>query len=442
MSSKRKLIILISVLVAITLLILLVIFVLKNNQSKEENKNQKTANTDIGASLEIFNLNSEINNESDFFTVQSCINQYFQEQNNSNSEAVFNMLNNEYKEQNEINNSNVLQKIYNLQNGFEKFFANEIYYREIGYGTVYQYFVYGELLGENYETIKDIYVIANLDFGHMSFEILFDEKVELSKEEFSEIINNLKSNNGQTFYYVDQDKSEIPINDYNNFIAETEYSVLDGYVNYYNTMAVYYPDIAYNLLDEEYRSKKFENIDEFKQYVSENEGQLLTSAVSEFNISEKDGYTQYIISDTNNNYYIFKVYGIMDYKVLTDFYTVDIEEFSNSYDERNTQEEVAINIQKIVSALNNKDYKYVYSKLSDGFKQNYYPTLEDFINYISQMSFRNRELYFNDFYNEGDTNIYNITLQGTTASSGDPINMQIIMQLEENRDFVMSFNIK
>lgn len=51
-------------------------------------------------------------------------------------------------------------------------------------------------------------------------------------------------------------------------------------------------------------------------------------------------------------------------------------------------------------------------------------------------------LTFNEFFNEGSTYVYNINLKGTTASNNREVNMQIIMQLKENRDFVMSFSIK
>ena len=106
------------------------------------------------------------------------------------------------------------------------------------------------------------------------------------------------------------------------------------------------------------------------------------------------------------------------------------------------QERVAINIQKVVAALNNKDYRYVYSKLAEEFRANKYPTLESFESYISTKIYGNPQVKFGEFKNEGEIYIYDITLGESRASAGDPVNMQIIMKLTENRDFVMSFNIK
>ena len=439
MKNKKSLIILIAILVLLIIVILIILNIL--NKNKEEEENIIMENPQLTTNLDI----NKLNNENEFFTVEQCINDYFMVANSKNSNQVYKLLNENYIKENSIDNTNVLAKTYQLKNGFEKFLAKDIHYREISYDREYQYYIFGDLLGEDYKSIQSIYIIANLDFENMTFNISFDKDIEISKEDYLSKIEDLKSGNTNEFIYVsDQDVTEIAVNEYNTFseyISNDPYA-LQKYLDNYCTMAVYYPDTAYNLLDEEYRNKKFENIDEFKQYIDKNKSQLLSSTVSQYNISEKDGYTQYVIVDTNNNYYIFKVYGILDYKVLTDFYTIDLEEISNSYDERNTQEKVAINIQKIVSALNNKDYKYVYSKLDDEFKQNNYPSIEDFESYISEKFLGNRDIEFNNFYNEGSTYIYNITLNGKRASDGDPINMQIIMQLKDNRDFVMSFNIE
>lgn len=438
MRKKKNLIIIILILFILIIITFIVISKLKNKQEEEENlEKEKPVLTTI---MDIMKLE----NEGEFFTVEECINDYFDEASLGNSDAVYNLLNNKYMQQNDINTSNVMQKIYKSENGFEQFFAKDIYYQEISYGEEYKYYVYGELLGENYNTITTVYIILNLDYQNRSFNVSFSENIEMTYEEYLNVINDLKCGNTNKYIYVeDQATTSIELNDYNEFeeyVSDDPYA-LDRYLENYAIMAVYYPDIAYNLLDEEYRNKRFGNIESYKQYVSDNQNQLLNSTIKEYNISEKEGYTQYVIVDTNGNYYIFKVTDIMKYTLLADFYTIDVEEIANNYDNSNAQEKVAINIQKVISALNNKDYKYVYSKLSEGFRANKYPTQEVFANYISGKVYGNPQISFGEFHNEGETYIYNITLGSARASAGEPVNMQIIMRLKDNRDFEMSFNI-
>lgn len=439
MKNKKNLIILIVILCIIIVVVSVILIKLKRDEEKEEISIDQ--NPELTTTLDIM----ELENENEFFTVEECINKYFEILAENNNNGVYCLLNDNYIEKNGITNTNVLQKVYQLENGFEKFFIKDIYYREISYDVEYQYYIYGELLGENYSTITTIYMIANLDYENKSFNITFDETIETDEQGYLNIVENLISTNTTEFISVDsQETKNIELNDYNNFeeYESDDPYALQKYLDNYNTMAVYYPELGYNLLDENYRSEKFVDIEDYKQYVSRNQNQLLNSTVSEYNISEKDGYTQYIIVDTNGNYYIFKVTNIIEYSVLTDFYTIDLEEITTNYDNSNVQERVAINIQKIIAALNNKDYNYVYSKLDEEFKQNNYPSIEDFESYISEKFLGNRDIEFNNFYNEGSTYIYNITLNGKRASDGDPINMQIIMQLKDNRDFVMSFNIE
>ena len=79
---------------------------------------------------------------------------------------------------------------------------------------------------------------------------------------------------------------------------------------------------AYNLLDEEYRAKKFQNITNYKNYV--NSLTYSKYELDSFYIEEKDGYKIFGVYDTNGNMFIFKTRGVMQYTVYLDDYTVEI----------------------------------------------------------------------------------------------------------------------
>ena len=439
MKNKKTLIILISVIIVTILVLLIVLKIVKNKKSEEEYI--KSENPELTTTLDIF----ELDNEKEFFTVENCINKYFRYLDDSNSKGVYNTLNGEYISKMGITEANAIQNTYQLSDGFERFYAKDMYYREISFDQEYQYFVYGDLLGKDYSSIKNIYIVINIDIKNNSFNITIPTNVEIDKQEYLNIMEELKKGNTNEYIFVkDQATSSIELNEYNeiDYYITTDPYALDRYLDNYGIMAAYYPEIAYELLDEEYRNKRFGSLEEYKKYVTDNEYRLTSATLSQYNISEKDGYYQYVLIDTNGNYYIFKVTGIMQYTLIGDFYTLGLEEIDSKYDESSTQDKVAINIQKVIAALSSKDYKYVYSKLADEFKANNYPTLESFETYISGKVYGNRKIEYKDFSNEGNVNICDISLVGSRASDGDPINMQIIMQLKDNRDFVMSFSIK
>lgn len=437
MDSKKKIVIFISILVFIILIILVIL--LEKSKKAEKIKEIEAQNPELTVDLNV----KKLDDEKEFFNIQNCINEFFIAINNEENDKIMNILSKEYINKNTINSVNDITDIYKLEGNFEKFLAEKIYYRQLDAGNIYQYFVFGKLIKNN--NINRIYLIANLDYENNTFNISLPENTNISEQEYIKIIDDLVKDNTSEFVSVDNldNTSSININNNNTFSISNIQSkdVLRYYLENYAFNAVYDTEKSYELLDEEYRSKRFENYDEYKTYIDRISWRLLNSTVEQYNIIEKEDYKEYIIIDVNNFYYNFRVKEVADYNVLLDFYTIDLEQITSQYDDANTQQKVAINIQKIVSAIMSYDYRYVYNKLNDTYKSNNYKTFEEFERYMSSNFTGNYNIQFDDFYNEGETYIYNIKFIGSTVSNMGTINMQIIMQLKDDRDFVMSFNI-
>ena len=81
-------------------------------------------------------------------------------------------------------------------------------------------------------------------------------------------------------------------------------------------------EFAYNLLDEEYKNKKFGSYESFQNYVNS----LPESGYNLLKYYKKDkkGYTIFGVYDKNDNLFIFKTKGVMQYSVYLDDYTVEI----------------------------------------------------------------------------------------------------------------------
>ena len=101
----------------------------------------------------------------------------------------------------------------------------------------------------------------------------------------------------------DEQMAKIYLNDYiNNMYFDIEY--------------------AYNLLDEEYRTTRFGDISNYINYV--NTLTYSSYKVKKYHIDTEGKYKIFWIYDQNNNLFVFKTEGVMQYKVYLDNYTVEI----------------------------------------------------------------------------------------------------------------------
>lgn len=215
---------------------------------------------------------------------------------------------------------------------------------------------------------------------------------------------------------------------------------IEEYFYNYTANAVSNTELAYNMLDTEYREKRFGSIETYKQYVEKNRNRIEDALVMSYGVKNKDGYVQYTLVDSYNNTYIINA-NIDGYSVIADIYTVDIDTITERYDEGSNKQKVIINIQKIISALNCRDYEYVYGKLKEEFKQTNYPTIQQFETAMNSIIYGSFTVEFNDYTEDEGHYIYEISIVGDTVASTN-LNMQIVMELKDQRDFEISFKIK
>lgn len=115
------------------------------------------------------------------------------------------------------------------------------------------------------------------------------------------------------FFKKSENTASIVKNNYNTF--ESSYVTND--MQAYNYLSAYYNllywdiDKAYELLD---NSSDYNNKDDFKNYISTLN--ISSSVIKKFRYYEKGGYDYYDIYDVNNNKFIFKINGVMNYTVI------------------------------------------------------------------------------------------------------------------------------
>ena len=377
-----------------------------------------------------------------YFTADECSNKILSYIYDGNAEAVYNLLDVDYINESKITQNNIFD-ILQLSN--------------IGnYKTSKMYSVNGERYSKYYLRIATSkgykYLNINLDKNSSVFNFRV-----LDENEFKIALNSNVSINDES----------IEKNMYNSIpknTVTTEGIIEKYFIDFINT-AIELPEEAYELLDERYKNARFENVDEFKEYLNENTTiqEIYTYEntnvldyesydeyaeavkrvkLEKYSEEKNDDYIQYIYEDTKGNNYIFYVTSMMQYSVILDTYSIDIDEFTNKYNNSSNQEKVILNLNKIESALNNKDYRYIYNNvLASSFKTNNFSTLESFEDYARNNFPSNCKFEYIEFDNEtGAYYTYKVRITDKMNKAFSPVEKTFIIQLGEGTDFKVSFN--
>ena len=303
-----------------------------------------------------------------------------------------------------------------------------------------------------------MYFIVNLDLSSNAFSIIPIDKGEYDRK----ISEPVKANDNQEDTVEKNDNNLIPQKYYE------EADIIDIYLQDYIELALFNPEMAYQTINEDYRIKKFETYQEYEEYIAEKREELETMCksirkqytdfetyqeyeeyyrqvsktdIKQYKVEEINGKKRYICIAGNDRYYIFDINSIMDYTVILDTYTVDLPEFTEQYNSANDSEKAGLNLQKVVDALNDKDYKYVYNKLDETFKENNFPDLDKFKQYVEDNLYTSIEAEFSDYKNSGNIHMYDVSFKNKKDQNDTPITKTFIIKVLDGTDFTMSFNV-
>lgn len=342
---------------------------------------------------------------------------------NSKKQAIYNFLDPNYISQKNITTDNILEKVENK--GKVEFIPLEMYQLLGNYRT--QYAVYGQLQNIETQEKEQAYFVVDVDKTNSTFYI--------TPVDFAQYPNVAD-------IPLDDEDTSIEEND-NNYFSYTimqENDIAQKYFTYYKKLMQDDPDMAYLLLDEEYRNKRFGSVEEFKKYVSNNQEDIEGYLAKEYEANYLEDGTEYICQDQYKHTYTFKVSAVMQFQVKLDTYTIESEETKQKYQGAEERRKVEMNIDKWIQMLNCRDYKAAYNVLDESFRTQYFSNVDDFESYM-----RNTFPYYygvnlSDFSNEAGVYIQKIFLTDITAKMKVPLHETIIMKLTDD-GFVMSFRI-
>lgn len=331
------------------------------------------------------------------------------------------MLDNEYKNTMKSTDDiiiNMAKKYTNYQSIIDKVY---IYDKS---ANIDIYIVYAYIGSEEFN------IVIKTDSENNTFSIFLNDYLE--KYNYSK---NMQTKN------IKISESNIEKNDYNQFkyINISENQMPKYYLNNYIKLIKSNAKLAYNLLDEEYKQKRFPTFNEFDTYTQGKE--YMQATISKYKIIKKDDYTIYVCEDTYGNVYIFKETALMDYTVQLDNYTIENKELIEEYEKLKEVDKGAENVRKFFQMLNMKDYKSAYEKLDNTFKNNNFATLQMFENYISRRIYNSSIINIESYTMiDSDTYTYKVNIQNA-LNSEEQHDYNVIIKLLEGTNFIMSFEI-
>lgn len=279
---------------------------------------------------------------------------------------------------------------------------------------------------------KNIYYIISLDYNNFSYNI---------KQVTEDECNNIKDGKENDYIKI----TNIEINNDNKFelnvMSDVQTSAM--YYNIIKNVLNSEPEVLYNLLlDDEYKQKRFSNIEAFNEFVNQNKSKYNNMKLSKYAKYKYDGYVQYVCLDNNGDYFVINNnVDNGEYKVLLDTYTVDQQEFMKKYDSASDNEKAGYDINKFFEAINANDYTYAYNCLSESFRQNKFSTQKQFENYIKNNFYNKNDVKYSNYRKEGNYYIYTVNIINS-ADTTKSVQKDFIVNLKEDRQFEMSFSVE
>lgn len=426
----------ISIVILIILLISIILIISRIIRSSELFSAPESVYSEIELDKNLERVRSRYN----YYIVKSCVNRFFLYSSNihntedqsikqENINGIINLLDEEYISYNNITKENITEYLPKM----DQITVNiDDMYETQKTNNMYIYVVYGQIRGANSE---DFSMIVKIDMKSRTFKILLKDYV-------SEKYPNIK----ESEYININCPQQIEANDNNKFVykAVENETYANDFFNTFKYNLLYNSKVAYENLDDEYRTKRFPTFEEFEKYIKDNRKKILEMSLDSYvyEQNQETGQVKYTCQDTNGNYYIIKQIATLKGKIILDTYTLDLPEFITKYNESDNRIKVALNIEKIKEAINVKDYQYVYNKLDETFKNNNFKDKAELQNYLTTNLYEENTFEYKDVQKVDNVYIATVIVTNKKKLNAQSKEMQVIMKLTETTDYRLSFSFE
>lgn len=435
MKNIRKIIIILCIIIMI-IIISIGILIIKQKKLNDELKNRvNEVESSIEESKEInwmeydtinFAVNRYIKtiniNSSAYMELQGLGEENSVEIENQINQLILNILSDTYIKNNEITKENLREKI-SLES--EQLVFVPIKVRKLIEEDIRTYVVEGVVQNIKYENKGKRCYIVNVDYSNQTFSI------EPTQKQYDEIDIADKSSN--------INKKEN--NEYTNTTINNQ-TKTQTYINMYKRLVLSVPELAYSYMDEEYRNKRFGDIKGFKEYIKNNRNNIERISLEQYLVNNNEDYTEYVGKDKYGNLYIFDEKNVLNFSLKLDTYTITTDEFKETYEKADDTKKVQMNIDKFFQMINRQDYANAYNCLAQSYRNNYFKTEGEFEKFAKTNFFTYNKIIFQSYEQKGNKlYVFKIKLEDITGENTDKKEIQIIMQLNDDLNFEMSFGM-
>ena len=308
-----------------------------------------------------------------------------QDQKNEDSKLLQNVIATQCREQFNVSD-------YSYYNGYS-LIIDDMYVEELS-SSFNLYVVYGTIVNSK-ENVK---LMVVLDHNNLTYEI-YPQKYLQENE-----LENLKEGDTVDIEPYTIEKNLNNVFSFKNIDTET---IVREYFNDYKVKLSSDVEALYNSLDEEYKNKRFGSLEVFDQFINENKDELTQSYASE-----------YLVNNLENKF---------------------MEQYNNSSNEN----KVKLNIDKWVKMLNNRDYENAFNCLDETFRVNTFNNSEaEFEQYMREKYPGHYEALYGEVTERNGIYGQSIVLKDITGEDTTEYHLDIVMQLGEDLEFVMSFTVE
>ena len=434
MNKIKKIIIVLSIVV---LLVFLAFIGVKKWNSYKEKK--YISNEEEGENI----IESKDVSHYEYKVLNDCINEYMQKSNINNTqyysidskgnkeriiseeefkENIYYLLSDSFIKRNNINMKNL--------NNYVEFYEEQLVCVPLRIkvldNKIIKSFVV-EALIENldfkYKGIRNY--IVNVDFNNYTFS------VEPTNKKFSEI------NDVSSIEKIEKNEK----NEYRVVKINIE-NITKEYMNLYKRILLAKPELAYEYLNKEYRDLRFGKFENFNNYIKNNYEELKRISVEEYLVNNVDDGIEYFVKDKFGRIIVFEEKKVLEYTVCLDEYTIKTDKFKKTYNESKEDIKVKLNIEKWIKMLNNRDYINAYNVMNKTFRENKFKTEKNFEDVMRKVLPLHYKVLSGDFSYENGTYVQKIMLEDIEGKKDKEIKLSIIMELKDNYEFEMSFNLE
>lgn len=400
-STILKIIIIFIISIIIVIGILLYFLNINKKSSKSEN-NEINKKQDEDVTIEQQNSFAEVNEEGKFYNTLHCINLYFGFIRDENSQAVRDV---EYSKT--VNANNEIQELEDA-----KFYPERAYYKDFDYN--HSLYIFDGKLEKN-QNYSNFVCGVILDYENSTYAIIRKNTVE--EVEKMNIESNIEINENNQYEYYNVENDEVIDSTFENFKSKVNQNLLEE---------------GFNLLDNEYKNARFNNINEYSNFIEGRKDKIKNSTIINYKNTTVDDKEKYLVVDQYNNYYVFYITGPMKYTMMLDNYTIIDDETMNEYNKLDNYSKAHTCVDIFINMINNKDYQKAYSKTE-------FESMNEFEDFINNNFYDNNILEVKSV--EENDDIYTVTTKIYSDSTSDAQIMDKVFKIKLKENNEMDFNI-